>query len=105
MRIFPQCLRYQQGASLITSLILLGVLALMGVAGVMIANTQFKIAGNLQFQSAAMSDAESALAVAENWLPANFAHQGFADSGTIRSPHSASAPNTTAAHGARSCAS
>lgn len=72
----------EQGASLVTSLILLGVLALMGVAGVMIANTQFRIAGNLQFQSAAMSDAESALAVAENWLPANHTHKGFADLGT-----------------------
>lgn len=78
----PELRSHQQGASLITSLILLGVLALMGIAGVMIANTQFRIAGNLQFQSAAMSDAESALAVAENWLPANYTHQGFADSGT-----------------------
>lgn len=81
MRILPTPRAQQRGASLVTSLIILGVLALMGVAGVMIANTQFKIAGNLQFQSAAMSDAESALAVAENWLPANHTHQGFAETG------------------------
>lgn len=81
MRI-PTAGSHEKGASLVTSLILLGVLGLIGIAGVMIANTQFKIAGNLQFQSAAMSDAESALAVAENWLPANHTHTGFAELGT-----------------------
>lgn len=70
---------HQRGASLVMSLIILGVLALMGVGAVMTANTQFKMAGNLQFQSTAMSDAESALAVAESWLPANFANEGFAE--------------------------
>ena len=74
--------RRQTGASLVTSLIILGVLALMGISGVLIANTQFKMAGNLQFQTAAMADAESALAVAESWLPENYTHQGFAQSGT-----------------------
>ena len=72
----------QTGASLVAGLVILGVLALMGISGVMIANTQFKMAGNLQFQTAAMADAESALAVAENWLPANYTDQGFAQTGT-----------------------
>lgn len=72
----------ESGASLVTALIVLGVLALMGISGVMIANTQFKMAGNLQFQTAAMSDAESAVAVAENWLPTNFANSAFMQPGT-----------------------
>ena len=72
----------QRGASLVTALVLLAALSLIGAAGVMIANSQFKMASNLQFQSAAMTDAESALAVAENWLPDNSTHQGFAD-GTV----------------------
>lgn len=69
----------QRGSSLVMTLIVLGVLMLMGGTAVMVANTQFKIAGNLQFQSLAMSDAESALATAENWLPANYANAGFAE--------------------------
>lgn len=73
----------QRGASLVTSLIVLSVVALMGLGGVMVANTQFKVAGNLQFQNAAMSDAESAIAVAENWLPSNIAHPGFAERTTV----------------------
>lgn len=72
----------QKGAALVTSLVILGLLLLIGVSAVIVSNTQFKIAGNLQFQNIAMSDAESALATAENWLPANYTHQGFAESGT-----------------------
>lgn len=82
MRPPPASYARQSGASLVTALIVLGVLALIGMSGVMIANTQFRMAGNLQFQSLAMSDAESALAVAENWLPNNFTHGGFATPGT-----------------------
>jgi hypothetical protein len=93
MRILSSSLRRQSGVSLVTSLIIVGALALMGIVGVMIANTQFKMAGNLQFQSAAMSDAESALAVAENWLPANFAHEGFARPGTPGLYPAGSAPD------------
>ena len=71
----------QTGASLVTSLVILAVLAMLGIWGATIATTQMRMAGNLQFQSAAMSEAESALAVAENWLPGNFAHEGFARTG------------------------
>ena len=82
MRIARNTLAHQRGMSLVMSLIVLGVLVMMGVSAVIVANTQFRMAGNLQFQTAAMSDAESALAVAENWLPANFADQAFAQAGT-----------------------
>jgi Tfp pilus assembly protein PilX len=72
-------LHSQHGAALVTSLIVLGVLVLMGLTAVMVSNSQFRMAGNLQFQSTAMSDAESALAIAENWLPSNFTNEGFAN--------------------------
>ena len=86
-------LHRQSGVSLVTALIIVAVLGMMGVAGVMIANTQFRMAGNLQFQSAAMSDAESALATAENWLPTNFANEGFARAGTPGLYPAGSAPD------------
>lgn len=82
MRANRHSLSRQRGMSLVMSLIVVGALILMGVSAVMVANTQFKVAGNLQYQNIAMSDAESALAVAENWLPTNFANQAFAQTGT-----------------------
>lgn len=74
----PSTKRRQRGAVLVTALIILGVLMLLGVSAVMIARTQLKLAGNTQFYNLAMSDAESAVAVAENWLNANYADAGFA---------------------------
>lgn len=76
----PSC---QRGASLVMSLIILVVLMLLGVSALMVSNTQSKLAGNLQFQTLAMFEAESALAQAENWLaqPANTA--SLATFGTV----------------------
>jgi Tfp pilus assembly protein PilX len=69
----------QSGASLIVSLVVLGVLMLMGVAAMVISNTQYRLAGNLQFQNTALNNAEVALATAEQWLSAgtNFTAAGF----------------------------
>lgn len=69
----------QSGASLIVSLVVLGVLMLMGVAAMMISNTQYRLAGNLQFQNTSLNNAEVALATAEQWLAAgtNFNAAGF----------------------------
>lgn len=61
----------QSGASLVISLIVLVVLMILGVGAVMTANSQFKMAGNLQFETQAKNNAENALAVAENWLNMN----------------------------------
>ena len=58
----------QRGSSLIVTMIMLIVLMLMGVAGVVVSNTQFRMAGNLQFQNIAQNNSESALANAENSL-------------------------------------
>jgi type IV pilus assembly protein PilX len=73
----------QRGASLVISLIILGVLALIGVSAVMVANTQFRMSANLQLQTQALSGTENALAAAETWLLDNFASPAFATAGTI----------------------
>ena len=69
-----QTLRAQIGSSLVVSMIMLVVLMLMGVGAIVMSNTQFRMAGNLQFQNLAMNNAESALAQAENWIAANYSN-------------------------------
>ena len=71
-------LHNQRGSSLVVSMIMLGVLMLMGVGAVVVSNTQYRMAGNFQFQNLAMSSAESALSQAENWIATIHGHQ-FAD--------------------------
>jgi Tfp pilus assembly protein PilX len=58
-------------------MIMLIVLMLMGVAGVVVSNTQFRMAGNLQFQNIAQNNSESALAQAEIWLSTNTTNPAF----------------------------
>jgi Tfp pilus assembly protein PilX len=69
----------QSGSALIVSLIILIVVMLMGVMAMTTSDTQYKMAGNLQFQDAAMNNAETAISFAENWLSAgpNFISGGF----------------------------
>ena len=67
----------QRGAALIVGLVVLGALLLLGIGAVTVANTQFKVSGNMQFQTIALTNAESAVATAENWLNTNFANPGF----------------------------
>ena len=64
--------RKQSGSSLVVSLIMLVVLMLMGVGAMVVSNTHYRMAGNLQFQNLAMTNAESSLAQAENWVAINF---------------------------------
>jgi type II secretory pathway pseudopilin PulG len=63
----------QRGATLIVALIVLIVVMILGVGAVMTANTQLKMAGNLQFQNEAKNRAENRLVDAESWIsaPAN----------------------------------
>jgi Tfp pilus assembly protein PilX len=69
---------------LITGLIILAILLLLSASAVMVSNTQFKVAGNMQFQSLAISNAENAIAAAENWLniEGNISNAGFTAAGT-----------------------
>lgn len=61
----------QSGATLVIALVILIVLMILGIGTVMTANSQFKMAGNLQFENQAKNNAENQLAQAENWLKAN----------------------------------
>lgn len=61
----------QSGATLVMALIVLIVLMILGVSAVITANSQFKMAGNLQFENQAKNNAENQIALAEVWLAAN----------------------------------
>jgi len=57
--------KLQRGSTLVVSMIILVVLMLLGVTATVISDTQYRLAGNLQFQDAAFNDAETNLAQAE----------------------------------------
>jgi Tfp pilus assembly protein PilX len=69
----------QSGSALVISLIILIIVMLMGVMAMTTSDTQFKMAGNLQFQDVAMNNAETAISYAEKWLSntTNFTSGGF----------------------------
>lgn len=81
--------RRQQGATLIVALVMLVLIMMAGIAAVTSSSTQFKLAGNLQFEDTAMNTAEAAVAVAENWLQAgtNFQNGGFTTYAAAATPH------------------
>ena len=58
----------QRGATLVVALFILIVLMIIGVMAMTTANTQFKLAGNLQFENIAKNNAENQSVAAENWL-------------------------------------
>lgn len=57
--------RMQSGSTLIISLIILILLMLLGVTAMKTSDTQFQLAGNLQFEDSAMNNAETAINAAE----------------------------------------
>lgn len=69
----------QTGSTLIISLIILILLMLLGVTAMKTSDTQFQLAGNLQFEDAAMNNAETAINAAETWLATgtNFSNAAF----------------------------
>lgn len=67
----------QQGATLIVALIVLVLIMMLGVVAMTSSSTQYKLAGNLQFEDAAMNNAEAAATAAEKWLEANYQHPAF----------------------------
>jgi Tfp pilus assembly protein PilX len=59
----------QRGASaLFVTVVLVLVIMLLAITAAVLSNTQFKLAGNLQFENVAFNLAEGALAQAESWL-------------------------------------
>jgi len=71
--------RRQRGSSLVVGLIILILVAILGVTGMMVATTQAKQAGNIQFQNAAFNNAEGEVSTAASWLYTgnNFRKAGF----------------------------
>lgn len=79
----------QQGATLIVALLILVLIMMIGIAAVSTSNTQYKLAGNLQFEDSAMNNAETTVTTAENWLAtgSNFSAAGFTTYNSTASPH------------------
>ena len=62
--------RQRGAAQLFVTVILLLVVLMVGITSTIIASTQFKLSGNLQYENNAFNKAESAAAVAQSWLHA-----------------------------------
>jgi Tfp pilus assembly protein PilX len=79
----------QRGSALISSLMILILIMIIGVTSMSISDIQFKLAGNLQFQSTAMSSSETAVVEAENWLAtgSNYLDTGFTTYDSAGKPH------------------
>ncbi len=75
----PRLPTRQKGATLIIALLVLVLIMMLGVTAMTTSNTQFKLAGNLQFEDSAMNNAEAAISTAEKWLSTgtNYSNPGF----------------------------
>jgi Tfp pilus assembly protein PilX len=58
----------QKGSTLIVSMMLLILIMMMGVTAMVSSDTQFKLAGNIQFEDAAINNAEAGINAAESQL-------------------------------------
>lgn len=58
----------ERGSTLVISLIILIILMLLGVTAMTTSDTQYKLAGNLQFEDTAMNSGETAISAAETWI-------------------------------------
>lgn len=83
-------MRYRQrGSALISSLLILILIMIIGVTSMSISDIQFKLAGNIQFQTTAMGSSETAIVEAENWLATgtNYTDAGFTTYSSSTTPH------------------
>jgi Tfp pilus assembly protein PilX len=69
----------QRGISLITTLVMLVAVMVLGLSAILASKSDFMLSGNLQFQSAALGQAEATAVLAEQWLAAgtNYLDAGF----------------------------
>lgn len=84
----PRGLRSRQnGSTLIVSMMMLIMVMMIGITAIMTSDTQFKLAGNLQFENNAMNNAETAIATGEQWLSSgsNYNDAGFTTYSTATS--------------------
>ena len=83
----------QRGATLVVALLILVLIMMIGITAVSTSNTQFKLAGNLQFEDGALNNAEAAVTAAEIWLASglNYTNAAF----TAFPANTASSPERT----------
>ncbi|MFZ4479305.1 MAG: pilus assembly PilX family protein [Rhodoferax sp.] len=88
----------QRGATLVIALLILVLIMMIGITAVSTSNTQYKLAGNLQFEDGAMNNAEAAVSTAENWLATgtNYNNAGFVTYDAANAPHLYPAASTAA---------
>ena len=71
----------QRGISLVTTLVMLVAVMVLGLSAILASKSDFILSGNLQFQSAALNQAEASAVVAEQWLAdntnSNYLNEGF----------------------------
>jgi len=76
----PSPIARQRGVTaLFVTLVVLLVMMVLGISAALLSGTQFKLAGNLQYENAAFNLAEGSTASAQNWLTTgtNFKQAGF----------------------------
>jgi Tfp pilus assembly protein PilX len=86
----------QRGATLVVALLILVLIMMIGITAVSTSNTQYKLAGNLQFEDSALNNAEAAVTAAENWLATgqNFNNAAFTAVAATTEPDPGSDPAT-----------
>lgn len=65
IRSLPQ---HQSGSALVTTIMLMAILLLLGVAAMVGSDSQYRIAGNLQFENEALTRVENVMTTAESTL-------------------------------------
>lgn len=85
---YPTAAR-QRGATLVIALLILVLIMMLGITAISTSNTQYKLAGNLQFEDLAVNNAETAITTAERVLSngATFNSAGFTVYDAVNSPH------------------
>jgi type IV pilus assembly protein PilX len=79
----------QGGATLVIAMLILVLIMMIGITAISTSDTQFKLAGNLQFEDSAMNNTEIAISAAESWLTSgtNFEDAGFTAYNGVATPH------------------
>jgi Tfp pilus assembly protein PilX len=76
----------QRGSTLVVTMMILILIMMLAVSAMVTSDTQFRLAGNLQFEDVSMNRAETSVATAENWLVNNYQNAGF-DTYASATPH------------------
>jgi len=86
----------QRGATLVIAMLVLVLIMMIGITAISTSDTQYKLAGNLQFEDSALNNAETAVAAAEAWLSTgtNYRNAAFTAVAATANPDPGSDPAT-----------